>query len=362
MPPPRSLVDQLPAGPLDVVGDIHGEYDALVALLEALGYDTDGRHAQGRTLVFVGDLCDRGPDSVQVMLLVEQLVRCAAARCILGNHELNLLRDDAKDGSGWFFEARAPLDARYGPMRRPTDAQRARIIAFARDLPLVLERPDLRVVHAAWQAESIALARSLGGERAHAVYECYHQQVRAALTADGRRQRYLQERERWQHALHDEDRSDIPYLHAIGDYDLANQLGNPIRVLSSGVERKGVAPFFSGQKWRFVDRVAWWDGYDDATPVLIGHYWRSAQAVERQEPGKGGPSLFEGVAPFAWHGRRRNVFCLDYSVGGRWRQRQEGRAADRRFRLAAMRWPERELVFDDGQRVATTDFGQEDRA
>ena len=27
------------------------------------------------------------------------------------------------------------------------------------------------------------------------------------------------------------------------------------------------------------------------------------------------------------------------------------------FRLAAMRWPERELVFDNGERVMSTNFG-----
>ena len=32
-----SLVQQLPQGLLDIVGDIHGEYDALCALLTHLG-------------------------------------------------------------------------------------------------------------------------------------------------------------------------------------------------------------------------------------------------------------------------------------------------------------------------------------
>ena len=58
-----SLIQSLPEGPLDIVGDIHGEFDALLALLSHLGYDLQGHHPQGRTLVFVGDFCDRGPDS-----------------------------------------------------------------------------------------------------------------------------------------------------------------------------------------------------------------------------------------------------------------------------------------------------------
>ena len=55
------LIQPLFEGPIDIVGDVHGEAQALRALLNHLGYDADGRHAQGRRLVFVGDLCDRGP-------------------------------------------------------------------------------------------------------------------------------------------------------------------------------------------------------------------------------------------------------------------------------------------------------------
>ena len=54
------LIQALPPGPLDIIGDIHGEYEALVALLTHLGYGARGQHPDGRTLVFVGDFCDRG--------------------------------------------------------------------------------------------------------------------------------------------------------------------------------------------------------------------------------------------------------------------------------------------------------------
>ena len=69
-----SLIQSLPAGPLDIVGDIHGEFDALQALLQHLGYNAHGQHQDGRTLVFVGDFCDRGPDSPAVLALVQQLL------------------------------------------------------------------------------------------------------------------------------------------------------------------------------------------------------------------------------------------------------------------------------------------------
>ena len=43
-----SLVQALPEGPLDIVGDIHGECEALLALLGHLGYDEQGHHPSGR--------------------------------------------------------------------------------------------------------------------------------------------------------------------------------------------------------------------------------------------------------------------------------------------------------------------------
>ena len=40
------LVGKLPSGPLDIVGDVHGELDALKILLEVMGYSVDGVHPE----------------------------------------------------------------------------------------------------------------------------------------------------------------------------------------------------------------------------------------------------------------------------------------------------------------------------
>ena len=68
------LIQQLPAGPLDIIGDVHGELAALERLLARLGADPARGHVE-RPLVFVGDLIDRGPDSPGVVALVRSLVR-----------------------------------------------------------------------------------------------------------------------------------------------------------------------------------------------------------------------------------------------------------------------------------------------
>lgn len=62
-------------GGLDVVGDVHGEYDALVRLLTKMGYarrDGAWRHPE-RQAVFVGDLIDRGDEQAKVVTLVREM-------------------------------------------------------------------------------------------------------------------------------------------------------------------------------------------------------------------------------------------------------------------------------------------------
>ncbi|MCU7728259.1 polynucleotide kinase-phosphatase [Actinoplanes sp. KI2] len=88
-------------GPFDIVGDVHGCLTELLALLGKLGYevvrDDAGRavnavHPEGRTLIFVGDLVDRGPDSPGVLRLAMGMVAAGTALCVPGNHEQKLAR------------------------------------------------------------------------------------------------------------------------------------------------------------------------------------------------------------------------------------------------------------------------------
>ncbi|HWI71250.1 MAG TPA: polynucleotide kinase-phosphatase, partial [Baekduia sp.] len=84
-------------GPFDVIGDVHGCHDELVALLIALGYKMDdaGRdaaHPDGRRAVFVGDYGDRGPATPAVLELVMNMVDGGAAIALPGNHDVKLAR------------------------------------------------------------------------------------------------------------------------------------------------------------------------------------------------------------------------------------------------------------------------------
>lgn len=79
-------------GPFDVIGDVHGCLSELRTLLNTLGYDDDGGHPDGRRPVFVGDLVDRGPDSVGVLKLVLSWLENDRALMVPGNHDEKLHR------------------------------------------------------------------------------------------------------------------------------------------------------------------------------------------------------------------------------------------------------------------------------
>ena len=352
-----SLVQPLPRGPLDIVGDIHGEFDALCALLESLGYDQQGVHKEGRTLVFVGDFCDRGPNSPAVFALVQRLVDAGNAVAVLGNHEINLLRNDAKSGAGWFFEERWQHDqANYAPFARPTEVERAEIYDWLAQLPLALERDDLRIVHAAWQDAQINAVRAQPLGAVSQAFDAWEQQAQQTALKMNLRQPIAAEKSAWGGNLEDEN-CQPPFMHALAAYGVHQQMSNPIKVLTSGVERQGTVPFFSSGKWRFAERVAWWDAYDHPTPVVVGHYWRRLYPVDRQKLGKGDPDLFAAIEPHSWHGHRGNVMCVDFSAGGRWQERKAGTPVGQKFKLAALRWPEKMLHLDDGSQINTVGFG-----
>jgi protein phosphatase len=80
-------------GPFDIIGDVHGCRSELEALLGQLGYDIGAaRHPDGRKVVFLGDLVDRGPDIPGVLRIVMKMVEAGTALCVPGNHEMKLLR------------------------------------------------------------------------------------------------------------------------------------------------------------------------------------------------------------------------------------------------------------------------------
>lgn len=112
------------------LGDIHGCREELERLLERLGFDP----AADRLLP-VGDLVNRGPDSLGVLRLLRDL----GAETVLGNHDLHFLRRAAGVGRD------KPLDT-LGELLAAED--RGELVAWLAAQPFLRDHGDVFQVHA----------------------------------------------------------------------------------------------------------------------------------------------------------------------------------------------------------------------
>ncbi len=251
--------------------------------------------------MFLGDLTDRGPDSPAVVDLVRRFVEARRAQCVLGNHDLNILLKDVKHDNHWFYGEEWSLDGTDEPTPAvlADEAIRQTVLNFFETLPLVLERDDCRVVHACWADSMVNIARQ--SSDVLTLYEQHKDQI-------------------------DADHKSRPKLDKI-DRGLEKQNRNPVKVLTSGKERRVEKPFEASGKMRYEERVRWWEAYDDKPLCVFGHY-----------------SVPEGKSYLS-----PQAFCVDFGVAKRWEERKKPNFnGEFRLKLAAVRFPERCLMFDDG--------------
>jgi serine/threonine protein phosphatase 1 len=69
------------------VGDVHGRADLFAALIAAIDADDAERAAADTTIVLLGDLVDRGPNSSGVVALARDWQARRPLRALMGNHE-----------------------------------------------------------------------------------------------------------------------------------------------------------------------------------------------------------------------------------------------------------------------------------
>lgn len=83
------IVSRIPAGErVYAIGDIHGRDDLFAALLAKVEADNATRPAAKTTLILLGDLVDRGPESAGVVDRASRLgAPFDAVRLLIGNHE-----------------------------------------------------------------------------------------------------------------------------------------------------------------------------------------------------------------------------------------------------------------------------------
>lgn len=162
----------------DVIGDVHGCYDELAALLNDLGHadllDPDiPRAPEGEEprVIFVGDIVDRGDKIVEALRLVHRLCARGYAMTVVGNHDDRFLRWLV----GRHVDIRHGLEESVEQFNRiPTrerELWREELIDFLTHLPWAIGIDDGRAViaHAAWHA-GLHTERSADRIRAYTLY------------------------------------------------------------------------------------------------------------------------------------------------------------------------------------------------
>lgn len=143
----------------DIIGDIHGQADKLTDLLGKLGYSKkeDAWNHHSRQAIFLGDFIDLGPKQMETVEIVRGMVDAGNALAVLGNHELNAI--------AWH----TPYPERDGEYLRSHHGEKnphqhiefleevesfplkhKEIIDWFLTLPLWLDLPEIRVLHACW--------------------------------------------------------------------------------------------------------------------------------------------------------------------------------------------------------------------
>jgi len=325
---------------LDIIGDIHGQLGALRALGARLGYEEDQgwAHPDGRLPVFLGDLIDRGPHSLEVAELVMGLVRCGRALCLMGNHEYNLVAHWLKILPPRYHRPKKDNAATAADMAaRP--ARWGEVLPFLRNLPLCLELSGLRLIHAVAHIPSLEQVRPLlqvtpptpppGASPA--------EQLAAGLTL---RSPY-------------DERGLLPGLEVLP----GNGDNLPHEVLIKGFEATAAEPFKDNiGVTRHEQRVCWWASPGEGDVLrgrltVFGHYWNLPPVQGDFAPPhpSGHPDLrawLREVTPRVPDSgalpHRGDFACVDFN--GVTLQ------DPRRACAGAYRWPEQEIVWACAER------------
>ena len=113
------------------VGDVQGCAPSLKALIKKLPAKSK--------MIFLGDLVNRGPDSLGALRQLKNLQESGRAECILGNHDLHLLAIDAGLRSPKGLDTIQPI---------LTAPDRKELIQWIRNRPMALSNGNVLTVHA----------------------------------------------------------------------------------------------------------------------------------------------------------------------------------------------------------------------
>ena len=156
----------------DFIGDVHGCAETLVILLKKLGYSRENGYFSHpeRQAIFLGDIVDRGPHIREALAIVKGMVDNNTAQCILGNHELNALcyTTLAREGSSKTHirehtSHHNRLIAETLEQFAAFPEQWRSYLEWFKTLPLFVELPGCRAVHACWDSYFIEEYKQIYG-------------------------------------------------------------------------------------------------------------------------------------------------------------------------------------------------------
>lgn len=164
----------------DIIGDIHGEASRLEQLLVRLGYEKDRgyyRHLT-RKAIFLGDFINKGSETRAVLSLVKGMTDHQTAQAVVGNHELYLVSYFSKNKCGQHIREHTPAHtAQHQATLEAFSSDKTLLMAYVdwlKTLPLCLELPGVRIVHACWHKPSIAYLRQAYPENCLSDRLLYH--------------------------------------------------------------------------------------------------------------------------------------------------------------------------------------------
>lgn len=152
----------------DIVGDIHSCYLEFIELLEKLGYeynDDNYSHPDGRQVVSVGDIMDRGDHPVATFSLIKRMVNTGSMLTVRGNHCEKI----------WKWAKGGGVTLTHGAEKTAVDFEKIHydkneIVEFFDKVPYyrILDNGKLVIVHASWRDSNIFKdpfdAKSLKGD------------------------------------------------------------------------------------------------------------------------------------------------------------------------------------------------------
>lgn len=280
----------------DLIGDIHGHASELKDLLIKMDYRQENGtwvHPEGRKVIFLGDFVDRGPEQIETVNIARNMVENGKALAVMGNHEFNAVAwatEDPKNPGDYLrphieknlHQHHAFLDQ----VGEGSDLHQT-MIEWFKTLPVYLELPDLRVVHACWHPEHLATIDRYTDSENCLLPEAWEQASREGTEAYEAIETLLKGLEiplpRDHHFLdkYNHKRTNIRtkwwQQGEVTYRDLAMVPGDAIDQIPHEPVASHILP-----------------GYDGKKPLFVGHYWMKGEPEPLNE----------------------HIACLDYSVAG----------------------------------------------